>query len=462
MAIQNSSRELNRSWRTSSFLRHPKKLSANALSQQFPFRRMFCLQTFSAKTDLKRSLAYWLPGSEWTSRSDQLVVASQATDRAQVGHPLWPGDQSIEAKSSRNDLVLSLFCNTASVLSEYLSRGSKMPSNQHSGDMPSRTNLSAPSSSPASESWLSQAYQAPANAIHFVENHPREILEWTAVLAVSATSLYLRHPNYSSMVIREIEPAINARTTAGVWEIIAKVDAATSRKVDDLPELILGDTNADSLKEAQIGLASPDIPADTYVNPFASIGKNVKLGKQVQIEFYSQVGDDSEIADGAILERNVRVGKNVKILGQPENGFSGALIGSETSVGDNVTIEPGVHIGSRVKIDSGVVIGRNAFIQDDAIVHKDVNIGNAAHLSHHTIVRANAQIQHDAYLGNYSTIGQGANIGPGVFIRDKFVGRTNEVFRQISIGDRTTIGTAARVFKSIAPNLRIASGAIVN
>lgn len=52
---------------TSSSFSTPKKLSATALSQQFPLRLMLCWQLLASSSSLNRVLAYWLPRSECTS-----------------------------------------------------------------------------------------------------------------------------------------------------------------------------------------------------------------------------------------------------------------------------------------------------------------------------------------------------------------------------------------------------------
>jgi UDP-3-O-[3-hydroxymyristoyl] glucosamine N-acyltransferase len=325
------------------------------------------------------------------------------------------------------------------------------------------TNSSAMSAPETSETLLSQVYRVPATALQFVENNPRETLEWTAVLAVVAASIYYGRPDYSKAIIPELKTAAMPRMPDAIMNVEAKVEAAASSRIEALPNLVLVAQDSVSGKDAQsISLQSLGIVEEPFVDPFALIGKNVKLGKYVQIEFSSRVGEGSVLADGAILERGVQVGKNVKIMGRLENGFSGALIGPESSIGDNVIISPGVHIGARVKIQSGVVIGPNTSIQDDVVIHQDVNIGGGALIRDHTIVRERSNICDRAYLGNYSTTGRDVTIGPNVFIRDKISRPTGEVFRQVSIGDRTVIGTDARILKSVSQDLKIAPKTIVN
>ncbi len=347
-----------------------------------------------------------------------------------------------------------------------------MALDKHGGDLSSITPDSA---LPAQVNWQTQVYSASADAINFVDNNPGKIFAWAAVIGTSAAGIYYGRPDYSKAVIQEFEPFAMSRAPALVRTVAARAEAATIGQVKELPlfpKLFLVDERDiskevvppfDLKKLAEIrpfDLKSLSADDDIYVDPLASIEKNVKLGKGVQIEFDAVVGADSEIANGAVIEHGVVIGKNVKIQGHPETGFSGAYIGPDSSIGDNVTIAPGAYIGARVHIASGANLGK-VNIQDDVVVHENVTAASGVRIGHHAIVRAGCNIMPSADVGNYATIGKMATICPNAFIRDKFFPSTGEVLAAISIGDRSLIGSGARIFKSVLADFRIGPGTTV-
>lgn len=135
---------------------------------------------------------------------------------------------------------------------------------------------------------------------------------------------------------------------------------------------------------------------------FANIAEDVKLGENVTIfEFVNlygcEIGDDSRIGAFVEIQRNVVVGKRVRIQ---SHSFicSGVVIEDDVFVGHNVTfindrhptardaeagtwkLEPvrvchGASIGSGATILCGVTIGKNAAIGAGAVVTDDVPPG---------------------------------------------------------------------------------------
>lgn len=138
-----------------------------------------------------------------------------------------------------------------------------------------------------------------------------------------------------------------------------------------------------------------EIPGRRFVN----IADDVKLGKNVIIfEFVNlygcEIGDDSRIGAFVEIQRDVVIGKRVRIQ---SHSFicSGVVIQDDVFVGHNVTfindrrpttrdatagtwkLEPvqvcrGASIGSSATIMCGVTIGENAVVGAGAVVTSDV------------------------------------------------------------------------------------------
>jgi UDP-2-acetamido-3-amino-2,3-dideoxy-glucuronate N-acetyltransferase len=138
-----------------------------------------------------------------------------------------------------------------------------------------------------------------------------------------------------------------------------------------------------------------EIPGLRFVN----IANDVKLGKNVTIfEFVNlygcEIGDDSRIGAFVEIQRDVVIGKRVRIQ---SHTFicSGVVIEDDVFVGHNVTfindrrpatrdaaagdweLEPvrvcrGASIGSSATIMCGLTIGENALVGAGAVVTRDV------------------------------------------------------------------------------------------
>ena len=163
----------------------------------------------------------------------------------------------------------------------------------------------------------------------------------------------------------------------------------------------------------------------------------------------------------------------VKMLG-PETIF----FSSDTKVGKNVTIEPYVVIGKKVKIGNNVVIksfshlesckienkvevGPYARIRPDTILKEGSKIGNFVEIKKSTVGKK-SKVSHLSYIGD-SEIGKSVNIGAGTItcnydgvkksktkIKDKvFVGSNSSLVAPITIEEESIIGAGSVITKSV-------------
>ena len=161
---------------------------------------------------------------------------------------------------------------------------------------------------------------------------------------------------------------------------------------------------AKAMNPARKGIEQPSfvsegvaVPEDAYVGAFAYIGKNVRLGKGVQIYPNCYIGDNVKIGDNTILYAGVKVYYNCEI-GKDCILHSGVIIGGDgfgfepdakgvnqkiPQIG-NVVIEDDVEIGANSTVDRAMMgstrVKRNTKIDNLVQVAHNVQIGESCFL----------------------------------------------------------------------------------
>ena len=174
--------------------------------------------------------------------------------------------------------------------------------------------------------------------------------------------------------------------------------------------------------------------------------------------------------------RNKALLKGVNLIA-PETIF----LSSDTNFGKNITIEPYVVIGPKVKIGDNTYIKSFSHIEESKI-EKNVVIGPYARLRPGTILKSNTRIgnfvetkkskiginskvNHLSYIGD-TTIGKNSNIGAGTItcnydgikksktkISDNvFVGSNSSLIAPIKLGKNSVIGAGSTITKNVKKN----------
>ena len=176
------------------------------------------------------------------------------------------------------------------------------------------------------------------------------------------------------------------------------------------------------------------------------------------------------------LQVNLRkkfIKQGVKMIA-PETVF----FSKDTKIGKNVTIEPYVVIGEKVKIFNNVKIMSFSHLENVKI-ENNVNIGPFARLRPGTVLRSgsrvgnfveikkgkigkNSKINHLSYIGD-SEIGQNVNIGAGTItcnydgvkknktkIKDNvFVGSNSSLVAPVTLNKKSIIGAGSVITKNV-------------
>tara|TARA_B100001769_G_scaffold267540_1_gene255008 strand:+ start:527 stop:1150 length:624 start_codon:yes stop_codon:yes gene_type:complete len=151
----------------------------------------------------------------------------------------------------------------------------------------------------------------------------------------------------------------------------------------------------------------------------------------------------------------------------------------DTKVGKNVTIEPYVVIGSKVKIGNGVniksfthledckienkaEIGPYARIRPGTILKEGAKVGNFVEIKKSTVGKK-SKVSHLTYIGDTS-IGKSVNVGAGTItcnydgvrknktkIKDKvFIGSNSSLVAPLTVGESSIIGAGSVITRSVS------------
>ena len=180
-----------------------------------------------------------------------------------------------------------------------------------------------------------------------------------------------------------------------------------------------------------------------------------------------------------ILQENLRnkaLKKGVNLI-SPETTF----LSRDTYFGKNVTIEPYVVIGAKVKIgdnsyiksfthiegtkiEKNVVVGPYARLRPGTILKSQTKIGNFVETKK-TSINFNSKVSHLSYIGD-AVIGKNSNIGAGTItcnfngikkfktkISDNvFVGSNSSLVAPVKLEKNSTIGAGSVITKNVKKN----------
>ena len=174
--------------------------------------------------------------------------------------------------------------------------------------------------------------------------------------------------------------------------------------------------------------------------------------------------------------RNSALNKGVNLIA-PDTIF----LSKDTKFGKDVTIEPYVVIGAKVKIgnnvsiksfsyieetfiENNVVVGPYARLRPGTILKSGARIGNFVETKK-SIIGKNSKVNHLSYIGD-TTIGQSSNIGAGTItcnydgvnkhktnISDNvFIGSNTSLVAPIKINKNTVVGAGSVITKNVNSN----------
>jgi bifunctional UDP-N-acetylglucosamine pyrophosphorylase/glucosamine-1-phosphate N-acetyltransferase len=158
-------------------------------------------------------------------------------------------------------------------------------------------------------------------------------------------------------------------------------------------------------------------------------------------------------SDTVFFSNDTQIGKNVTI--EPY-----VVIGAKVKIGNNVTIKSFSHL-ERCKIENKVDVGPYARIRPGTILKEGSKVGNFVEIKK-SIVGKKSKVNHLAYIGD-SKIGKSVNIGAGTItcnfdgvkknktkIKDNvFIGSNSSLVAPLTIDRDSVIGAGSVITKNV-------------
>lgn len=187
------------------------------------------------------------------------------------------------------------------------------------------------------------------------------------------------------------------------------------------------------------------------IDPGAHLGTDVMVGPYAIIGPNVTIGDRSQIAAHAVIERDTRVGAEVKvgygsILGADPQDLK--YRGEETwvEVGDQTTIREYCTINRGTPATGRTTVGRRCFIMTyvhiahDCVIGDDVILANSIQMAGHVtiddraIVSGLVPIHQFVRIGTYAFVGGGSRVNQDVPPYTKAVGNPLHLYGLNSVG----------------------------
>ncbi|WP_432204853.1 bifunctional UDP-N-acetylglucosamine diphosphorylase/glucosamine-1-phosphate N-acetyltransferase GlmU [Cetobacterium somerae] len=172
------------------------------------------------------------------------------------------------------------------------------------------------------------------------------------------------------------------------------------------------------------------------------------------IEEAVEIGQDTIIYPGALLQGNTKIGEKCEILGNTR------IIDCE--IGNNVRVESSVLEESIV--ESKVTIGPFAHLRPKSHLKEEVHIGNFVEVKK-SVLEKGVKAGHLTYLGD-ATVGEKTNIGAGTITcnydgknkfkttigKNAFIGSDTMLVAPVNIGENALVGAGSVITKDVPEN----------
>ena len=192
--------------------------------------------------------------------------------------------------------------------------------------------------------------------------------------------------------------------------------------------------------------------------------RNNKLNKANAYRLYQEVLRNKALTEGVnliapetiFLSKDTSFGKNVTV--EPY-----VVFGPKVKVGDNSYIKSFSHLEG-TKIEKNVVVGPYARLREGTILKENTKIGNFVETKK-TKINKNSKVNHLSYIGDTS-IGKNSNIGAGTItcnydgikkyntkIKDKvFIGSNSSLVAPLTLSQGSVVGAGSVITKNVKKN----------
>ena len=183
---------------------------------------------------------------------------------------------------------------------------------------------------------------------------------------------------------------------------------------------------------------------------------NSKINQEKLRKFFIKSGVKMIGPETVFFSKDTKIGKNVTI-----NPF--VVIGCKVKIGNNVIINSFSHLED-CKINNKVEVGPYARLRPGTVLEKGSKIGNFVEVKK-SIIGKKSKVNHLSYIGD-SELGKGVNIGAGTItcnydgvkksktkIKDNvFIGSNSSLVAPVTLEKNSTIGAGSVITKKVKKN----------
>ena len=180
--------------------------------------------------------------------------------------------------------------------------------------------------------------------------------------------------------------------------------------------------------------------------------KQINLQENLRKKFIKK-GVKMIAPETVFFSKDTKIGKNVSI--EPY-----VVIGKKVKIHNNVTIHSFSHL-ENVKIENNVLVGPYARLRPGTILKSGSKVGNFVEVKK-SIIEKGSKINHLSYIGDTS-LGKNVNIGAGTItcnydgvkknktkIKDNvFIGSNTSLVAPITINEKSIVGAGSVITKSV-------------
>ena len=183
--------------------------------------------------------------------------------------------------------------------------------------------------------------------------------------------------------------------------------------------------------------------------------KQINLQEKLRKKFIKK-GVSMIAPDTVFFSSDTKIGKNVSI--EPY-----VVIGKKVKINNNVTIHSFSHL-ENTKIENNVSIGPYARLRPGSILKSGSKVGNFVEVKK-SIIEKGSKVSHLSYIGD-TFVGKNVNIGAGTItcnydgvkknktkIKDNvFIGSNTSLVAPITINEKSIVGAGSVITKNVRKN----------
>ena len=164
-----------------------------------------------------------------------------------------------------------------------------------------------------------------------------------------------------------------------------------------------------------------------------------------------EIGQDTIIYPGNVLEGNTVIGKNCMLY--PNSRINNSIIGEDVEIQSSVILES--------EVGNNTTVGPFAYIRPQSVIGKNVRIGDFVEIKKSTIGN-NTKVSHLTYVGD-AEVGEGCNFGCGtvtvnydgknknktIIGNNSFIGCNTNLISPVTVEDNTYIAAGSTITNDV-------------